>query len=132
MINALHEWQDLGAGILAFFAGLLGFFAAIAIFAASRERYRASEAVPPEQFKPSDDDGGTPDHHVERSKGLLLAVGSRATRSIRKFEVGLNRTEIDLFRHQSQLSRIDNRRVGRSGKLSNGRVGNSRACSAPL
>src|SRR5271170_2941002 len=44
MINILHDWQDLAAGILAFFAGILGFSAAIyAVSATLRGERRRDE-----------------------------------------------------------------------------------------
>jgi hypothetical protein len=59
----------------------------------------------PEQFNPGDDDGGTPDHRLERPKGLLLAKSFRPLDQ--ELQVGLDRSEIDLFRIASwQIRRV--------------------------
>jgi hypothetical protein len=47
--------------------------------------------VPPEQFKPSDDDRGTPDHRIDGLQGLLLAEPLAPLDQ--EFQVGLNRSE---------------------------------------
>ena len=51
--------------------------------------------MPPEQFKPSDDESGTPNHHVERFEGLLLAGQELRDPLHNEFKVGLDRGEID-------------------------------------
>jgi len=53
--------------------------------------------VPPEQFEPQDDEPGTPDHHVERFEGLLLAGRESGDPFDHEFEVGLDGTEIDVL-----------------------------------
>ena len=54
-----------------------------------------SQAVPPKQFDPRDDDSGTPDHHVERLEGLLPAEPLDPL--YEEFEIGLDRTVIDVL-----------------------------------
>ena len=58
------------------------------------------QAVPPKQFDPSDDDGGTPDHGVERLQGLFLA--KPLAPFDQELQVGLDGTEIDVFWITSQ------------------------------
>ena len=55
-----------------------------------------SQAVPPKQLDPRDDNRGAPDHRVERLEGLLLAE----PRDLfdQELQVGLNGTEIDVLR----------------------------------
>jgi len=58
-------------------------------------RLPTSEAVPPEKLDPGDDDRGAPDHRVERLKRLLPAVPLDPL--YEEFEIGLDRTEIDVL-----------------------------------
>ena len=51
--------------------------------------------MPPEQFKPSDDDRGRPDHRIDGLEGLLAAGPNDLFDQ--EFEIGLDRTEIDVL-----------------------------------
>ena len=61
------------------------------------------QAVPPKQFDPSDDDGGTPDHRVERLQRLLPAEPLEPLDQ--EFEVGLDRPKIDVLGITSRQNR---------------------------
>ena|SRR6516162_5243368 len=58
-------------------------------------RHPASKKMPTEKLDPRDDDRGTPDHRVERLEGLLLAEPLNPLDQ--EFQVGLDRTEIDVL-----------------------------------
>ena len=51
--------------------------------------------MPPEKLDPGDDDGGTPDHYVDRLEGLLPAEPLNSFDQ--EFEIGLDRTEINVL-----------------------------------
>ena len=54
-----------------------------------------SEAVPPENLDPGDDDRGAPDHRVERLEGLLVAEPRDPLDQ--ELKIGFDRTEIDVL-----------------------------------
>jgi hypothetical protein len=54
-----------------------------------------SEAVPPKQFNPGNDDRRTPGHCVERLERLFPAKPLEPLDQ--EFEIGLDRTEIDVL-----------------------------------
>jgi hypothetical protein len=53
--------------------------------------------MPPEKLDPQDDDPGTPNHHVKRFEGLLLAGRESRDPLHQELKVGLDRTEIDVL-----------------------------------
>jgi len=57
---------------------------------------RSLETTPPEKLDPGDDDRGTSDHCVERLERLLFAEPLRPFDQA--LQIGLDRTEIDVFR----------------------------------
>jgi len=60
--------------------------------------------MPREEFDPRDDDPGAPNHNVDRFQGLLFPGREPSDPIDQEFEVGLDRTEIDVLgipsRHQ--------------------------------
>jgi hypothetical protein len=51
-----------------------------------------------EKLDPGDDESGTPDHHVERLKGLLLAGREPCDSLDQELQIGFDRPEIDILR----------------------------------
>jgi hypothetical protein len=57
--------------------------------------YSDSQAVPPKQLDPGDDQAGTPDHHIERLECLLLAGWESGDPFDQELDIALDAPEID-------------------------------------